>query len=102
MSSCEYCETLKNTFSTENLRTTASLVKFHRAISFRIMSKLAVNRKEKGLTRKELRYTYLPFSSLKLPRFLKVILDGVFQKFITADKKNFSVSNKITTTMVMI
>ena len=96
MSSCEYCEILKNTFSTEHLQTTASLVKVHRIISFRIMSNIAVNCKDKGLTRKELRQRYLHFLSLKLPRLLKVILDGVFQKFVTAGKTNFNVSNKTT------
>ena len=98
MSSCEYCEILKNTFSTEHLQTTASLVKVHRIISFRIMSKIAVNCKDKGLTRKELRQRYLHFLSLKLPKFLKVILDGIFQKFVTAGKKNFNVNNKISST----
>ena len=92
MSSYEHCKTFTNTFSTEHLQTTASLVKVHRIISFRIMSKIAANRKDKGLTRKELCHRYLPW---KLTRFLKVILYGVFEKFITADKEIFSVSNKI-------
>ena len=81
---------LQNTFSTEHLRTTASLVKVYRIIS---LSKIAVKRKDKGLTRKKLRLRYLTW---KLPRVLKVLLGGVFQKFISADKKIFSVSNKIT------
>ena len=79
-------------FSTEQLRTTASLVKVHRIISFRIIRKIIVNRKDKGLTRKELRHRYLPYNC---PRFLKVILDGVFQKFITAGTKIVNISNKI-------
>ena len=83
MSSCEYCEILKNTFSTEHLRTTASLVKVHRFISFRIMSKISVNRKNKGLTRKELRHRYLHW---KRPRFysgwyLPKIYDSRQKKF---------------------
>ena len=65
---------------TEHLRMTASLVKVHRIISFKILSKIAVNRKEKGLARKKLRHRYFPW---KLSRDLKVILDGVFQIFIT-------------------
>ena len=47
---------LQNTFSTEHLRTTASLVKVYRIIS---LSKIAVKRKDKGLTRKKLRLRYL-------------------------------------------
>ena len=85
-----FLKILQNTFSTEHLRTTASLVKVYRIIS---LSKIAVKRKDKGLTRKKLRHRYLTW---KLPRVLKVLLDGVFQKFISADKKFFSVSNKIT------
>ena len=50
------------------------------------------NGKDKGLTRTELRHRHSPW---KLPIFLKVILDGVFQKFISTDKKNFNVSNKV-------
>ena len=61
ISSCEYCKILKNTFSTEHLQTTASLVKVHGIISFRIISKIGVNRKDKDLNRKELRHRYLPF-----------------------------------------
>ena len=49
------------------------------------------NDKDKGLTRTELRHRHSPW---KLPRFLKVILDGI-QKFISTDKKNFNVSNKV-------
>ena len=79
-------------FSTEQLRTTASLVKVHRIISFRIIRKIIVNRKDKGLTRKELRHRYLRYN---FPRFLKVILDGVFQKFITAGTKIVNISNEI-------
>ena len=60
MSSCEYCEILKNTSSLEHLRTTASLVEVHRIIRFTIRSKIAVNRKDKGVARKELRHRYLP------------------------------------------
>ena len=60
------------------------------------MSKIAVNCKDKGLTGKELCHRYLHFLSLKLPRFLKLSLDGVFQKFMTADKKKFNASNKTT------
>ena len=33
----------------------------HRIISFRIISKIGVNRKDKDLTRKELHHRYLPF-----------------------------------------
>ena len=56
------------------------------------MSKITVTRKNKGLTRTELRHRYFPW---KLPRFLKVILDGVFPKFISLDKK-ILISNKVT------
>ena len=66
------------------------LIKVCRIISFRIMSKITVNRKEKGLNKTEI---YLPW---KLPRFLKVILDGAFRKFISKNKKKFNVSNKVT------
>ena len=52
----EYYEILNNTFSTEHLHTTASLVKVYRIISF---TKIAVNRKDKSLTRKEHRHRYL-------------------------------------------
>ena len=47
------------------------------------MGKITVNRKGKSLTRTELRHRYLP---LKLPRFLRVILDGVFQSFMSTEK----------------
>ena len=47
------------------------------------MEKITVNRKGKSLTRTELRHRYLP---LKLPRFLRVILDGVFQSFMPIEK----------------
>ena len=83
MSSCEYCKILNNTFSTEHLQTTASLVKVYR---------VKVSAKDKGLTRKKLRHRYLPW---KLLRVLKVLLDCVFQTFITADKNIFNISNKI-------
>ena len=92
MSSCEYCEILKNTISTKHLRTTASLVRVHRIISFKIISRITVKRKNKGLTRKEPCHIYLPWNFL---RFLKVVLDGVLQKFITAGTKMVNVSNKI-------
>ena len=50
--SYEYCEIFKSTISTEHLQTTSSLVKFHRIICFRIMSKIPVNHKDKIWTRK--------------------------------------------------
>ena len=52
----EYCEIPNNTFSTEHLHTTASLVKVYRIKSFRT---IAVNHKDKSLTRKALRHRYL-------------------------------------------
>ena len=56
-------------------------------------AKFTVNRKDKTLTKMELRQTSLPW---KLLRFLKVILNGVFQKFISTDKQIFNISNKVT------
>ena len=41
----------------------------------------------------ELHHSCLPY---KLLRFLKVILHGVVQKFIWADKQIFNISNKVT------
>ena len=56
-------------------------------------AKFTVNRKDKTLAKMELRQTSLPW---KLLRFLKVILSGVFQKFISTDKQIFNISNKVT------
>ena len=69
------------------------LIKFHKTISSRIMSKSTVNPNEKALTKMELHRRYLPW---KLMRFLKVILNDVFQKFISTDKQIFNISNKVT------
>ena len=62
-------------------------------IIFRIVGKITVNRKCKSLTGTELRHGYLPW---KLLRFLKDILDGVFQNSILTDKIIFNVSNNVT------
>ena len=51
------------------------------------MIKNTVTRKDKDVTKMELRHRYLP---RKLLRFLKV----VFQKFISTDKQIFNISNK--------
>ena len=60
---------------------------------FEIMVKTTVKRKDKSLTRTKLRHRYLPW---KLPRFLKVILDGVFQNLMSTEKNIFNVSNNVT------
>ena len=57
------------------------------------MSKITVKRKDKDLIRTELRHRYLLW---KLPRYLKVIPDGVFKKITSTDKNIFNVSNKVT------
>ena len=59
---------------------------------FRIMSKITVNHKDKALARTELRHIYLPW---KLPRFWEIILNSVFQNFISTDKNIFKVGNKV-------
>ena len=51
------------------------------------MIKNTVTRKDKDLTKMELRHRYFP---RKLLRFLKVI----FQNFISTDKQIFNISNK--------
>ena len=56
------------------------------------MSKATVNRKVKGVTEMELRHRYLPWKFL---RFLKVILNSDFQKFISTDKQIFNIQNRI-------
>ena len=48
------------------------------------MSKITVNYKDKVWTKMELCHRYLPW---KLVRFLKVILNDVFQKVISTDNK---------------
>ena len=53
------------------------------------MSKATVNRKVKGVTEMELRHRYLPW------KFLKVILNSDFQKFISTDKQIFNIQNRI-------
>ena len=56
------------------------------------MSKITVSHKDKAFTKMELRHIYLPW---KLLKFLKAILNGVFQKVISADKQIFNISNKV-------
>ena len=56
------------------------------------MRKITVNRKDKALTLMELRHRYVPW---KLLRFLTVIFNGVFQKFISTDRQIFNISNKV-------
>ena len=69
-------------------------VKFLKIISFRIVSKITVNHKNKALTsRSELRHRYL---SWKLPRPWESILNDVFQNFISIEKNIFKVGNKVT------
>ena len=84
ISSCEYCEILKNTFSTEHLRTTTSLVKVHRIINFRIMSKIVVNHKNKGLTRK-----YICFFALKTSEIFKSYSGWCLPKIYHSRQKYF-------------
>ena len=60
---------------------------------FKVMGKNNVNRRGKSLTRTEVRQRYLPG---KLPRFLKVILDGVFQNFMSTEKNILNVGNNVT------
>ena len=55
-----------------------------------IINKITVNRKGKGLARTELRHRHLPW---KLLRFWKIILDRVFQNFISTDTIIFKVGN---------
>ena len=62
------------------------------------MRKITVNRKDKALTKMELRHRYFPW---KLLRFLKVILNGVFQKFISTDKQILNISNKVTSIVLL-
>ena len=62
------------------------------------MSKITVNPKDKSLTKMELRQSYLPW---KLLRFLKAILSGVLQKCISTDKQIFSISNKVTSIVLI-
>ena len=61
------------------------------------MSKITVNRKEKALTKMELRQRYLPW---KLLRFLKAVLNGVFQKIISTDKQIFNISNNVSSIVI--
>ena len=63
------------------------------------MSKIIVKRKGKALTKMELRHRYLPW---KLLRFLKVFLNGVFQKLFSTDKQIFNISNKVTSIVFML
>ena len=62
------------------------------------MSKITVNPNNKALTKMELHHRYLPW---KLKRFLKVILNDVFQKFISTDKQIFNISNKVTSIVLI-
>ena len=55
------------------------IITFGKTISFRIMRKITVSRKDKALNKLELRHRYVPW---KLLRFLTVIFNGAFQKFI--------------------
>ena len=73
------------------------IIKFRKTISFRIMRKITVNRKDKALTKMELRHRYVPW---KLLRFLTVIFNGVFQKFISTDRQIFNISNKVTSMII--
>ena len=66
-------------------------VKFRKIISSKIMNKVTVNRKDKASAKTELRHRYL---SWKLTRLWEIILDGVFQNVISADKNIFKVGNK--------
>ena len=68
-------------------------VKFREIISFRILSKITVKRKDKALARTELRHRNLPCIPL---RFWEIILDGVFQNFISTDTFIFKIGNKVT------
>ena len=61
------------------------------------MRKITVNRKDKALTLMELRHRYVPW---KLLRFLTVIFNGVFQKFISTDRQIFNISNKVTSMII--
>ena len=61
------------------------------------MRKITVNRKDKALTKMELRHRYVPW---KLLRFLTVIFNGVFQKFISTDRQIFNISNKVTSMII--
>ena len=60
------------------------------------MRKITVNRKDKSLTKMELRHRHVPW---KLLRFLTVIFNGVFQSFISADYI-FNISNKVTSMII--
>ena len=60
------------------------------------MSKITVNRKHKALTKMELHHRYL---SWKLG-FFKLILNGVFQNFISTNKQIFNISNKFTNIVI--
>ena len=60
--------------------------KFQKIISFRIISEITVSSQSKSLTRMKHHQSYL---SLKLPRFLQVVQDSVFQTFISRDKNIF-------------
>ena len=73
------------------------IIKFRKTISFRIMRKITVNRKDKALIKMELRHRYVPW---KLLRFLTVIFSDVFQKFISTARQIFNISNKVTS-MIM-
>ena len=68
-------------------------VKFRKIISFRILSKITVKCKDKALARTELRHRHLPWISLT---FWEIILDGVFQNFISTDTFIFKIGNKVT------
>ena len=61
------------------------------------MREITVNRKDKALTKMELRHRYVPW---KLLRFLTVIFNGVFQKFISTDRQIFNISNKVTSMII--
>ena len=73
------------------------IIKFRKTISFRIMRKFTVSHKDKALTKMELRHRYVPW---KLLRFLTVIFNGVFQKFISTDRQIFNISNKVTSMII--
>ena len=60
------------------------------------MSKITVSRKHKALTKMELLHRYL---SWKLG-FYKIILNGVFQNFISTNKQIFDISNKFTSIVI--